>query len=281
MKPMATRPETEKTPLDYYDGPELTDTIFDALSQAGLDTERLDLDELAALDEFHALGRAATLALAELGGIRAGEAVLDVGAGIGGPARVLAHRYDALVTALDGSARFCRAGERLCAATGLEDRVEVVCADALSLPFEDESFDVVWTQALLQNIEDKPALLAELRRVLRAGGRWALFEVLSGPGGPVHFPVPWGDGPRESFLAAGPQLRGMAETAGFMPLLWNQGEDTVGSIASAARGLPAPSGDRGLGLHLLMPEFEARMAGLSRNVAERRIELVQAVLVAQ
>jgi len=279
---MATLSEKEKTPLDYYDdGPELTDTIFDALREAGLDTERLDLDELAALDEFHALGRAATLALAELSGIRTGETVLDVGAGIGGPARVLAHRYGADVTALDGSARFCRAGERLCAATGLEDRVEVVCADALSLPFEDESFDVVWTQALLQNIEDKPTLLAEFRRVLRAGGRWALFEVLSGPGGAVHFPVPWGDGPRESFLVAGRQLRGMAEAAGFAPQLWNQGEDTLGPIASAGREVPVRSDDRGLGLHLLMPEFEARMAGLARNVGERRIELVQAVLVAQ
>jgi MPBQ/MSBQ methyltransferase len=281
MKPMATHPETERTPLDYYDGPELTDTIFDALGEAGLDTERLNLDELAALDEFHALGRAATLALAELSEIRAGEKLLDAGAGIGGPARVLAHRYGARVTALDGSARFCRADERLCAATGLEDRVEVVCADALSLPFEDESFDVVWTQALLQNVEDKPALLAEFRRVLRVGGRWALFEVLSGPGGPLHFPVPWGDGPRESFLVAGPQLRRMAEAAGFAPLLWNQGEDTLGPIANAARSLPVPVDDRGIGLHLLMPEFEARMAGLARNVEERRIELVQAVSVAQ
>jgi SAM-dependent methyltransferase len=206
--------------------------------------------------------------------------VLDVGAGIGGPARVLAQRYGARVTALDGSARFCRANERLCAATGLEDRVEVVCGNALSLPFEDESFDVVWTQALLQNIEHKPALLGEIRRVLRAGGSWALFEVLSGPGGPVHFPVPWGDGPRESFLVAGEQLRAMAEAAGFAPLLWNQGEQTLAPIARAASGMPVAGDDHGLGLHLLMPEFEARMAGLARNVGEQRIELVQAVLVA-
>jgi hypothetical protein len=87
--------------------------------------------------------------------------------------------------------------------------------------------------------------------------------------------------PARDFLVAGPQLREMAEAAGFTPLLWNQGEGTLASIASAARDVPVRSEDRGIGLHLLMPEFEARMAGLSMNVAERRIELVQAVSVAR
>jgi len=100
-------------------------------------------------------------------------------------------------------------------------------------------------------------------------------------GGPVHFPVPWGDGPRESFLVAGEQLRAITEAAGFASLLWHQGEDTLPSIASAARGVPALGDDHGLGLHLLMPDFEARMAGLARNVGEQRIELVQAVFIAR
>jgi SAM-dependent methyltransferase len=284
---MAKASAAQRAPLDYYDGPELTDTIFDALRAAGLDTERLDLAALASLDEFHALGRNATVALVGLSGIRRGEAVLDVGAGIGGPARVLAHHYGARVTALDSSARFCRACERLCAATGLSDRVRVVHGDALSLPFEDAGFDVVWTQAVMQNIGDKPALLAELRRMLRPGGRLALFEVLSGPGGPVRFPVPWGDGPGDSFLVDGEQLRDVAQAAGFEPLLWNQGEAAVASVLAGgteADGAVAPAAqvdDRGIGLELLMPDFEARMAGLATNVAERRIELVQAVLVAR
>lgn len=266
--------------LDYYDGPEVDDVIFDALRDAGLDAGELAIDELAQLDEFHALGRGATVALAELCAIAPQEAVLDVGAGIGGPARVLAQRYGARVTALDGSARFCRAGERLCKAAGLADRVDVVHGDALALPFADASFDVVWTQALAQNIEDKAMMLGELRRVLRPGGRYAMFELVSGPGGQVCFPVPWGDGPHHSFLVSGPQLRSITEAAGFAPLVWNQAEDALASVAGAIAEIGELGGAGELGLQLLIPDFEARMAGLARNVAEKRVELVQAVLTA-
>jgi sarcosine/dimethylglycine N-methyltransferase len=264
--------------VNYYDGPEIADAVFDSLRDAGLDTERLEIDDLALLDEFHALGRPATVALAELCAIGADADVLDVGAGLGGPARVLAHRYGARVTALDRTARFCSANRRLCAATGLSDRVEVVCADALELPFPDQSFDLAWMQAVSQNVADKPALMRGLRRVLRAGGRLALFEVASGPGGPLHFPVPWADGPGDSFLVSSAELLRIVEDAGFEPLTWNVGPDALAEIARAADAAPAAGPDRGVNLKLLMPNFDERMAGLGRNVGEHRIELVQAVL---
>src|SRR4051812_9338328 len=95
--------------LAYYDGPEIDAVVRDALLAAGLDPDYLDVDDLAPLDEFHALGRAATISLAELAGITAGERVLDVGAGLAGPARYLAARFGADVTALDATPRFCRA----------------------------------------------------------------------------------------------------------------------------------------------------------------------------
>src|SRR5262245_51393617 len=96
------------TAAAYYDGPDLIEVVFDAVREAGLDPDRLDLAELAALDEFHALGRPATIALAELVGVEPGISVLDVGAGVGGPARVLADRYGVSVTAFDATERFCR-----------------------------------------------------------------------------------------------------------------------------------------------------------------------------
>src|SRR5581483_9310280 len=163
---------------DYYDGPELADRVFAELAGAGLDTTALDVDDLAALDEFHALGRAATVALAERSGLHAGIRVLDAGAGIGGPARFLASRYGAEVLALDATERFCRVNERLCAATGLSTRVRVLCADATRLPCDCAGFDLAWTQALIQSVPDKAALLKELRRVLIPGGRLSMYEVL-------------------------------------------------------------------------------------------------------
>lgn len=262
---------------DYYDGPELIEVVFDAVRGAGLDPERLELAELAALDEFHALGRPATVALAELADVEPGTSVLDVGAGIGGPARMLADRYGAKVTALDATDRFCRLNERLTKASGLAGAVSVVRSDALELPFADESYELVWVQALLQNIADKAGLLAEIARVLVPGGRLAMFESVAGPAGPPrHFPVPWADDSSESFLVCAAELRELIATAGLQTLVWNEGSAVQAGIVAAAAELPAPP-DNGLTLGLLMPDYEARMQGLARNVGEQRIELVQVV----
>ena len=256
--------------LRAYDGPELVDTVLAAVRNAGLDPNRLDLDDLAALDEFHALGRAATIALADHLALRPSSRALDVGAGIGGPARVLA--------ALDVTPRFCRVNERLCKATGLAERVRVVSGDAHALPLADASFDAFLIQAALQNIADKAGVLAEASRVLAPGGRLAMLEVVEGPGGPLHFPVPWADGPTESILADPTELRHILAAAGLEIEAWNNGPAALAEIGPVAAELPPPP-DNGLDLALLMPDHEPRMAGLARNVAEQRVELVLAIAV--
>src|SRR4051794_26405076 len=148
----------------YYDGQELVDPIRAALARAGLDPDRLRADDLAALDQFHALGLPATLALAELAELRAGERILDLGAGIGGPARVLATRFGADVTAVEPVGRFRRLASALNAATGTT-RVHLVAADGCALPFADGSFELVWTQAVLQSVSDVAAVAGEAYRV--------------------------------------------------------------------------------------------------------------------
>src|ERR1700750_973505 len=105
--------------LSFYDGPDLESVVVDALRAAGRSLDPLDSDDLAGMDEFHALGRLGTLAVAELAGVRAGERVLDVGAGIGGPSRALARHFGAQVTALDPTPRFCRLARALNERCGL------------------------------------------------------------------------------------------------------------------------------------------------------------------
>jgi hypothetical protein len=107
-----------------------------------------------------------------------------------------------------------------------------------------------------------------------------MFEIVAGPGGPLHYPVPWADGPHESFLISSDELRQVTDQAGVQVAAWTEGPDALAEIGRTAEAIPARQDDRGIGLHLLMPDFEQRMAGLARNVGEQRIALVQAVLEA-
>ena len=261
----------------YYDGPDLTGRVREALRDTGLDPERLHVEDLAALDQFHALGLPATLALAELAEVEPGERVLDLGAGISGPARALAARFGARVVAVEPTARFRRLAAELNAATGLEDAIELVDAHGHALPFPDGSFDLVWTQAVLANVADLAPFAAEAHRVLAPGGRWALADTVAGPGGELRFPVPWADGPAESHLLAPEALREALERPGFAAEVWDVGPAALApAVARAAAGPddPRPLVDVGL----LLPDRDARMAGLGRNIAEQRIAPVQAVL---
>jgi SAM-dependent methyltransferase len=267
--------------LDYYaGGPELLDVVLDALQAAGRTVDPLDPADLAGLDEFHGLGRAATLTLAELVGISRGDRVLDVGAGIGGPARTLAASFGAEVTALDPTRRFCDLNAELCRRTGLDGKVKVVCGDAREMPVTNETFDVVWTQAVWPSIDDKKTMLSEMHRVLKPGGDLALYEVVAGDaGGELHYPVPWANGPSENFLVPAAELRRLAESTGFAVREWLEPPDLIARIGQTAGSHPSmATGVEGVTLALVMPDFEARMAGLARNVEEARIGIVMAVL---
>ncbi|MBA3300256.1 MAG: class I SAM-dependent methyltransferase [Thermoleophilaceae bacterium] len=218
--------------------------------------------------------------MAELAGISQGERVLDVGAGIGGPARTLARRLGARVTALDPTRRFCELNEELCRRSRLDDQVQVVCGDARRMPVGDGEFDAAWTQAVWPNVDDKQAMLREAHRVLDERGRLAMYEVVTGPaGGDLHYPVPWANGPAESFVVPPDELRRLAESAGFTVREWLEGPDLVARIgATAGSGHPGlATGVEGVNLALVMPDFAERMAGLARNVEEQRIGLVMAV----
>lgn len=217
------------------------------------------------------------MSLADLAQVSAGERVLDVGAGIGGPARVLAARFGAQVTALDATEAFCEVNVLLTRGTGLADRVEVVRGNALAIPLDDGTFDLVWTQAVSQNVADKAKMIGELARVVRPGGRIAMFEIVAGPGGEVVFPVPWADGPHQSHLVPAAGLKELVQESGLSIQEWREGPDALAAIGEvAATIMPSPAAST-VALPILMPNFEARMAGLGRNVAEGRITLVQVI----
>ena len=207
--------EIDERVSSHYGWSGLQETIEQEMRRKGVDPEHVTVAQLAPVDNYHWHRLAGTLALARAAEITAADRVLDVGGGIGGPARQLAHRIGCHVTVLDLTAEYCAVGERLTAWTHLADKVSFVHANALDMPFPDASFDVVWTQHASMNISDKAGLYREIARVLRPAGRFAFFDVLAGPNQPIHFPVPWASDPSFSFLLSPDETRELITRAGF------------------------------------------------------------------
>lgn len=256
--------------------------ILEALRGGGKDPAALTPDDLAPVDQFHIGGKAATLDLGRLAGLRAGQRVLDLGGGLGGPARTLAHEFGCRVTVADLTEAYCRVGGMLTARSGLSRHVGFVVADALDLPFGDDGFDVVWTQHSSMNVEDKDRLYGEARRVLRPGGRLALHEVMTGRHIPVRFPVPWATDQTLSFLRPPAAVRELLTGDAFAELAWR--DVTASTLATIMAPLPPgterPAAPSPLGLHLLLGERCGEMQqNLVRNLAEGRVAVVQGVFV--
>jgi SAM-dependent methyltransferase len=193
----------------------LVPVISSALAAAGLDRSALRAADLAPVDEFHIRGRAATLEIVEALGPTADSRVVDLGSGLGGPARTIAELTGCTVTGVDLTPEFCEVATALSEWTGLSDRTRFLVADATATGLPDASVDAALTVHVAMNIPDKEALYAEAFRLLVPGGRFVAYDVLQGEGGQVRYPVPWANDPSTSFLATVEEMRALLPAAGF------------------------------------------------------------------
>jgi SAM-dependent methyltransferase len=236
--------------------------------------------DLAAFDQLHTRGVIATRALARRAALTAGENLLDIGSGLGGPARLLAAEFDVRVAGIDLTDSFCEAAWHLTRRAGLSNRVTFRRANALALPFSDAAFDVVWSQHVGMNVADKAALYREARRVLRAGGRLALHEIIAGPTGTPHFPLPWARDPGDSFLLGEAPLREMLD-AHFETVAWEDvtPETTAWNRETQAQRRALPAGaPPPIPALIFGSDFATAADNLLRNFEEGRIAVVEAVL---
>src|SRR5262245_31105678 len=211
---------------DHYRAPGLIERLKAALAVLGPEDQPLTPEQLGALDQFHTRGLAATAELAGLAGITADMSVLDVGSGVGGPARFLAATYGCRITGVDLSESFVDAARYLTERTGQSGQVSFETASALELPFDDGSFDVALLLHVAMNISDRARLYREIRRVLKPGDKFATFDVVLNSGEP-HYPVPWARTPATSFLLTAAATREAIEPAGFRTLAWQIGRAHV------------------------------------------------------
>jgi sarcosine/dimethylglycine N-methyltransferase len=262
---------------EHYRATGLTERLKTALATLVPDDQQLTPRQLATLDQFHTLGLAATAELGKLAEVTAGMSVLDVGSGVGGPARFLAATHDCHVTGVDLSEPFVDAARYLTGRTGQSEQVSFRTASALELPFDAGRFDVVLLQHVAMNISDRPRLYHEIRRVLKLGGRFAIFDVVLNDGEP-HYPVPWARTPTTSFLLTAAATRAAIEPVGFRTLTWRDDTEAAKTwIAQLRASGPLPSPNLGV---VMGPDFAQLSANLGRNLMEGRLGILTAVFEA-
>ena len=263
----------------HYQHQNLEADILAALAAAGKDLNHLKPEDLAPFDEFHIRGRKATLELARELNLSESSRVLDVGSGLGGPSRCLAQEFGCHVTGIDLSREYCEVAGMLAKRLGLELLVSYCHGNAVDMPFKDATFDLLWTQHAAMNIADKDTLYREMWRVLKPGGKLAIYDVLEGAGGAVCFPVPWACDSSASFLASPESLRKTLEGIGFEILLWRDTTETCRSWFSHLGDKIRTEGYPPLGIHLLLgPDFRIMAQNQVRNLEENRISVIEAVL---
>ena len=201
--------------VTHYTSGNLLKRLEAALRDDGVDPARPDLAGLAPYDHFHGRGLEATKEMADLLDIAATDHILDVGSGIGGPARYLSDRFGCRVTGIDLTAEFCEVARHLNRLLGFEAKVKFEQGDALKMPFADAIFDGAYSMNVSMNIADKPALYREIRRVLKSGAWLVLSEIAKGPGAPMDYPTPWARTAQTSFLATQDETVRALQAAGF------------------------------------------------------------------
>jgi ubiquinone/menaquinone biosynthesis C-methylase UbiE len=260
----------------HYGIPEISTRIEDALQQAGYGDGPIAWADLAPLDQFHTRGLIATRELAERLDLTEGSAVLDVGSGLGGPARFLAAAYGCQVTGIELTPLYVEVAQMLSQRTGLADRTRFVQGDALELPFEAESFAFAWTQHVAMNIPDKAKLYGEIARVLKKGGRLAIYDVLKGENEPVIYPTPWAFEPGISFLVSPSEMKEALEAAGFQLV---SGTDTTEAALAWFSELQKTPQTNPLSLGAILgPQVQQAVGNLGRNLKEGRVSVMQVIV---
>ena len=243
----------EERVSQHYSRGDLEQAILDALAKSGKDIDRLTPADLSPVDEFHTAGRQATIELMEQLDFKPGMHIVDIGSGIGGPSRYLAETRDCRVTGIDLTEDYVRTASALAQRVGLSDRVSYRQASALSLPFDDASFDGAMMMHVGMNIEDKAALCREVRRALKPAATFAIFDMMRMGDGELAFPVHWAASAATSFVAPPADYRRALEDAGFEIVKERSRRDfALDFFRQSAARIKEMGGPPALGIHILM-----------------------------
>ncbi|MFU0502953.1 class I SAM-dependent methyltransferase [Pseudaminobacter sp. NGMCC 1.201702] len=245
---------TEEEVARHYSHGALERAILDALQASGKSVDRLDPSDLSGVDEFHLGWLAATIDLANDMALSPGMRVLDVGSGIGGPARYFAEHHGCTVVGVDLTDEFVNVATALTQRCGLADLVSFRRASGLSLPFEDETFERASLIHVGMNIADKGGVFREVFRALKKKGVFAVYDIMNVTGDDLPYPMPWADSLDTSFVEAPQTYRDLLKQAGFVLRSEKNRREMSLTLGREMREEVARHGPPPLGPHTVMGE---------------------------
>ena len=258
---------------NQYHTPGLYEDILKRLGEQEIELSNVSRRDIAGVDEFHVRGAEVSHELASRIRLENSK-VLDVGCGIGGPSRMLADDYNCQVTGIDLSHEYIRTAKGLSELVGLQDKTDYIWSNALDLPFENGSFDVVWTQHVQMNIRHKLKFYSEIERVLTEQGTLIYYDIFKTDSGEVNFPVPWADYASASFLGTTENMDDILERLCFKNLLTSDETDKGTLFLNDLFKNLKKNGPSKLGLNVLMgPSTKEKLMNILLGLKEEQIVL--------
>ena len=202
---------------EHYCSPDLMNRITSGLQKMGKSAETVTMDDLVSVDEFHVRGPMATQEIIKLLQPQANARLIDLGSGLGGPARRFAATVGCHVTGVDLSSDYCHAARELSRWLNLDSKTDFIQGSVTELAGqEDSSYDGAYSIHVAMNIQDRNAFYTQAARVLKKGARFVMYDlILSSEDAEVKYPQPWAIDAADSFLKTETQMLADLKQAGF------------------------------------------------------------------
>ena len=265
----------------HYQHGSLIKVIEEGFNHQGKTPSDISLDDMSVIDEFHIGGRQASEEFLDQLQLQERSLVLDVGCGLGGPARFVASRFGCLVSGIDLTHEYVDTGNILSNWVGLDKKVVLQQGSAMTLPFPDGQFDAAYMMHVGMNIVDKRSLFMEVFKVLKPDGIFGIYDVMQIGSGEMQYPAPWAASKSTSSLASPQDYQTGLKEAGFNILATRErGDFAIEFFENMKRRMAETNADPALGLHVLMgDDAKTKVANVLQSIKEGSIAPVE--LIAQ